>query len=541
MTSASACKPHMRGERRLATQTPLFTHTLLEVPVSIAAAGGMSGPSASASAAAGGGGYSNIFGFINHSGTQGDEQSRFCASFGRLLTLHEHFIALQTQMGDTIRHLAAKGSVCGRRLAMLERATADISDALGPLKDGLRGLNGVALLEGHSKTFALVTPDDEEANAVAEKTTETTQTKKKVEVDAKRRRIDAPPVEPSGAADPPFLPGLPDIPTDVMGGTLLPFISGHRDDPATLTPHNTIALCRTSEAVSSTVAAALVADIDSIIRRDGLTGVIGYAPLRRSTGVRRPFRLIRLHYLMVTGGDWTGNVPLLRIAESCGRVQQLPIQLRKNDLRRAGSKAVIDSRPPSMRQYALFSHRLGNWMQLRRTANGRDRLDRYVVTVHTKQTVPVRYRDRFDAADPPCHYDALECGSFRGLVINRLALLSSRLVSDRSYSPSSAEYRRICALVDQEPPLWDGCRTIDYHYNTIGPSYRLVILCGEEEGDDFAASIRMIKWPDGLTYIDLRTTEAPQPGGSGPAAFSRTVAKARNKMDGPALALPSAI
>ncbi|CEM20289.1 unnamed protein product [Vitrella brassicaformis CCMP3155] len=409
---------------------------------------------------------------------------------------------------------------------MIESATLEFCRALGRL-------NGVALLEGHSKTFALVTPDDDEANPVAEKTTETTSTNKKVEVDAKRRRVDAP-VESSGAAQ----PDLPDLPTDVMGGTLLPLISSHRDDPATLTPQHTIALCRTSEAVSSTVEAALVADIDSIIRRNGLSGVIGFTPLRQSTSVRRPFRLIRLHYLMVTGGDWRGNMPLLRLAKSClplGRVQQLPVELTGDDLQHVGSKAVIDSRPEAIRQYALFSHRLGDNMRLRREMMGE-----YVVTVHTDQTVPAEYRNRFDAADPPCRRGGYDYSSFRGLIVDRMTGNPSSPVSSNRFHnghPPSAECGRIDALTAQPPPVWDR-RTIDY--STIGTLYRLVVLHGDEEGDDFVASIRMIKWYDGFASISLRTTELPR-GGEGPAAFPRAVAKARNKMDGPSLELLPAI
>ncbi|CEM20285.1 unnamed protein product, partial [Vitrella brassicaformis CCMP3155] len=393
------------------------------------------------------------------------------------------------------------------------------------------------LLEGHSKTFALVTPDDDEANPVAEKTTETTSTDKKVEVDAKRRRVDAP-VESSGAAQ----PDLPDLPTDVMGGTLLPLISGHRDDPATLTPQHTIALCRTSEAVSSALEAALVADIDSIIRRNGLTGVIGYTPLRQSSHgsclVRR-LRLIRLHYLMVTGGDWRGNVPVLRLAKSClplGRVQ-LPIELTGDDLQHVGSKAVIDTRPEAIRQYSLYSHRLSpvHYMQLTRRADGREMLGGHEVTVHTDQTVPAVYRDRFDAADPPCRHLGDDFGSFRGRIILRLELVSSRLVSSRSWDPPSAEHGRIAGLIDQQPPVW-GCRTIDYGH-TAG-SCRVVILCGDEEGDDFMACIIMAKYPGASAHIELRTTEAPQGCGSGPAAFQRAVAIARNKLGDAITLLP---
>mmetsp|Transcript_16880 Transcript_16880/g.40509 ORF Transcript_16880/g.40509 Transcript_16880/m.40509 type:complete len:349 (-) Transcript_16880:17-1063(-) len=215
---------------------------------------------------------------------------------------------------------------------------------------------------------------------------------------AKRRRVDAPPGESSGAVGPPGLP------TDVLR-SLLPFVCGHRDDPDTLTPQNTIALCRTSEAVSSALEAGVAADIDSIIRHDGLTGVIGYRQVRQSTGVRRlvrRLRLIRLHYLMVAGGDWRGSVPLLRLAKSCGRVQSLPIDLTNDDLQEVGSKAIIDSRPEAIRQYSLFSHRLGDNMQLTRNADGRDELGEWDVVVDTQQTVPARYR--FDAADPPCQH-----------------------------------------------------------------------------------------------------------------------------------------
>ncbi|CEL94395.1 unnamed protein product [Vitrella brassicaformis CCMP3155] len=509
-----------------------FSPALLEVPVSIAAAGGMSGPSASASASAAAGSFfSNVFGWINHGGTQDDEQSRFCETFERLLTLHEQVVALQTQMGDTIRYLAAKGYVGESRLPMVEGAVSDISDALGPLTDGLRRLNGAALLEGHSKTFGLVTPD-EQASAVAEKTTETTGTNKKVEVNSKRPRGDAP-VESSGAAAPPLLPGL-SLPTDVMRDIFLPF----------LTPHDSTALCRTSEAVSSTVEAALVADMDSIIQRDGLTGVIGYTPLNQSShGSRlvRRLRLIRLHYMMVTGGDWRGTVPLLRLAKSCGRVQQLPVELTNDDLRLAGSKAVIDSRRKALRQYSLYSHRLGERMRLTRNAGGRDELGGGLVRVHTRQRAPAIYRHRFDAADPPCRYrefpaygDAgLDYSSFRGLIIRRLAALSSREVTRHSG-------RRIGALMAQQPPLW-GCRTIAYSTTDYGWSgfvtYRFVILCGAEEGDEFAAYIEMAKYNDGSASIELRTTAAPRGGVSGPAAFPQVVSVARSKMDGPSLKL----
>ncbi|CEL94382.1 unnamed protein product [Vitrella brassicaformis CCMP3155] len=272
----------------------------------------MNGPSASASAAAGGGGRSGVIGFINHSTIQSDGLPLSSDVLAQLSKVKTQLAVLDSKfvkkmgISDTIDYLTAKGSVGERHLPMVEGAASEIFGALGDLERELKRLNGAALLGGHFKSFAFVPP------AAKKTTTETTDTLKKHILP-----------ESSSAAAPRFLPGL-SLPTDVLRGTLLPFISGHRDDPATLTPHNTIALCRTSEAVSSAVEADLVADIDSIIQRDGLTGAIGYAPLRQSShGSRlvRRMRLIRLHYVIVKGGDWRGNVLVLRMANSCGRVQ----------------------------------------------------------------------------------------------------------------------------------------------------------------------------------------------------------------------------
>ncbi|CEM20291.1 unnamed protein product [Vitrella brassicaformis CCMP3155] len=359
------------------------------------------------------------------------------------------------------------------------------------------------------------------------------------EADAERFCVD-PSIKPRDAEDPLsllFLPPsfMPPLPTDIITTTLLPLCGGRE----TLALKLKSTLCCTSTEVGNAIGSAAVSAIDSIIETNGLTCVIGYTPLRRSTGVRRPFRLIRLDYLMVTGGDWTGSVPVLRFAKSCGRVQSLPIDLTNDDLQEVGSKAIIDSRPEAIRQYALFSHRLGDRMRLRREMMGE-----YVVTVHTRQTVPAEYRDRFDAADPPCRYNGDDFGSFTGLVILWLAVLSSREVSYRSYSRYSAGYRRIGGLIDQQSPLWGGCRTV------YGFSGRLVILCGDREGDDFAACIRMFKysggsariimteWHDVWASISLHTTEAPQGCGSGPAAFQRAVAIARNKLGDAITLLP---
>ncbi|CEM24062.1 unnamed protein product [Vitrella brassicaformis CCMP3155] len=335
------------------------------------------------------------------------------------------------------------------------------------------------------------------------------------EVDAERFCVD-PSIKPHDAKDPLSFLSLPPsfmppLPTDIITTTLLPLCGGRENLALKLKS----TLCCTSTEVGNAIGSAAVSAIDSIIEKNGLTGAIGCRPLRRhlqrqpgrAMDVCRPFRLIRLHYLMVTGGHWRGNVPLLRLAKSCGKIQQLPIELTNDDLQHVGSKAVIDSRPEAIRQYSLYAHRLGHNMRLTRRADGLEEMDGYEVTVHTRRTVPDEYRNRFDATNPPRCFDY---GSFRGLVIKRMALLSSRQVSYQSWRPSPAKCRRISDLVAQPPPLWDGCRTIDY--TIFGDPRRLVILHGEEEGDEFAACIEMIKYPSGSADISLYTTEAPRQG-----------------------------
>ncbi|CEM21254.1 unnamed protein product [Vitrella brassicaformis CCMP3155] len=415
------------------------------------AGGGMSSTSASA-AAAGGGGGTGVFGVndVNHSATHDDEQSKSSDLLACMVKLHH-------QMGDSIRYLAAKGSVVESHLSMLERAIADTSSALGRL-------NGLALLEGHFKNFAFVPPDDEVEEgwrrieplfaeesssngdlsdhssdavdsqtetvaqgrssrfadkAVTDETTKATKTQKKAHLVGFE-----------------FVRQLYTLPEALMHDTLLPLIHQH---PHTALAKVSSALCCTSPAVGSAVAAALIPQIDSIIQRDGLSGVTSYTQIRRHLQ----------------------------------RQRQLPIKLTGDDLQHVGSKAVVDSRPPSMRQYALFSHRLSEGMQLTRDANGEDELGVREVTVHS------------DAADPPCRHDALEYGSCRGLIIKELAWLSS-------------------------------CR----------------------EGDDFAAYIIMTRWPDRSASISLRTSEAPQQGVSGPAAFQRAVDIAHKKMGDAITVLP---
>jgi len=234
---------------------------------------------------------------------------------------------------------------------------------------------------------------------------------------------------------------------------------------------------------------------------------------------------VRLWWVLVNGGQWAANEPILRLARSSGCLASLPLIITAADVQQAtADKTVFLNRPEAICQYSLYAHQLGQNTQLTRTANWRDELGWWVVRVHSdqeteEQTVPAEYAEQFDAADPPCRH-------FRDVIIQELTW-SSRCASLQFWHPPSGQSFHIYELIDQQPPLW-GCRTIvDYtsdHSRFGNLPRRLVILCGDEEGDDFAAFIRMFKHPDGLTSIELLTTEVPQRGVSGPGALSQTLA-----------------
>ncbi|CEM21252.1 unnamed protein product [Vitrella brassicaformis CCMP3155] len=278
--------------------------------------------------------------------------------------------------------------------------------------------------------------------------------------------------------------------------------SGHNTHP----PHSL-----GDEALQLLSDEAIKQRIDRLLREQQIDGVLTYDHNTNTTQqqqqggagqqqlTQRGF-LESLWWVLVKGGQWAGNKPILRLARSSGRLASLPLIITSADVQQVtADKDLYLSRPEAIRQYSLFSHRLGDNMQLTRNADGRDELGEWDVVVDTQQTVPARYR--FDAADPPCqHYSVYKSGnrhgSFREMVINMLALpSSSHLVSYRTGTPPSVVCNRIGDLIRQQPPVW-GCRTIDYKDYYDHHSYRLVILCGDREGDEFMAYIRMIRWRD---------------------------------------------
>jgi len=436
------------------------------------------------------------------------------------------------------------------RVEIAKAALSDLTASMQTYNSAISRLKGLALLEGNAKLFALV----------PKKTT--TPNEKPADVGAESSRNDATSSSPSAAAaaggggpaacpDPQlFVQRLYRLPTE-LHHTLAKWIGSEGKEAATLKLSTTMA--NTSHAGSSAVETAVTAAIDGLINDEHkrLTDIIDYQPLRQSASRRRVSRLIRLRYVLEMGGDWSGSVPLLRLAKNCKRIQQLPLQLNEGDVGRAGSRADIDSRPASMRQYGLIGHRLG--LEMTRRA-GWEWLGWLWVSMHTRETVPARYRDAFNPADPPCDGSVYRIAdgyhvyrSFHELATDRIVappatwrieLPARRRVGPPYHPASSAASVRIAELMAQPTRIWGG-HTIDRDCNySNGTNYRIVILCGDHAADDFAAYITMGKEEHGETYIDLFSNEGPQGDGKGVADSPQAAVLARTRMGGDAWLIP---
>jgi len=134
---------------------------------------------------------------------------------------------------------------------------------------------------------------------------------------------------------------------------------------------------------------------------------------------------VRLWWVLVNGGQWAANEPILRLARSSGCLASLPLIITAADVQQAtADKTVFLNRPEAICQYSLYAHQLGQNTQLTRTANWRDELGWWVVRVHSdqeteEQTVPAEYAEQFDAADPPCRH-------FRDVIIQEYSATQMR-------------------------------------------------------------------------------------------------------------------
>ncbi|CEL92002.1 unnamed protein product [Vitrella brassicaformis CCMP3155] len=227
-------------------------------------------------------------------------------------------------------------------------------------------------------------------------------------------------------------------------------------------------------------------------------------------------------------------------------------------LKVTADKHLFLNRLEVLRQYSLYSHRLGEGMELTRGVDGMEMLGGRCVTVYTRQTVPgdCPFKDRFDATDPVCKYpsdlsgDNVYC-SLRALIIAEL-VKNARFVtseftrrlsvdgepdeSDESHERRRMAHDRLLALMDRSPPLFD-CRTIDY-IGIARISHRLVILCGDKEADAIAAHVLIVNYSSSI-HIRLATTEEAQRYCYGLDRFPLTMVIAHKKIDRLAELLPA--
>jgi len=272
--------------------------------------------------------------------------------------------------------------------------------------------------------------------------------------------------------------------------------------------------------------AALTSAIDDLIHQKGLTGVIAYEPLRSSS----PRQLIRLREALANGGDWAGSVRLICLAMRCGRLESLPIQLDWRDV----LSLDLESQAASMRQYSLFSRRLGRAMELTSWPN-------YWLGNH-KLVLYYGVGDSASAADPGCsrtcqHHDPDNdqhlSGTFRSVVAAEMIGQGSHCVARVEYPSCSAAASRIRQLVTQWTPPW-GCTMFNR-----GTTSRCVIISGENASDAFAAHIYMSTgiWPG--AHIHLWSTEEPQGDGKGVTGSPRAAGAAWQRMGSDAWLIPT--
>ncbi|CEL96812.1 unnamed protein product [Vitrella brassicaformis CCMP3155] len=179
----------------------------------------------------------------------------------------------------------------------------------------------------------------------------------------------------------------------------------------------------------------------------------------------------------------------------------------------------------------------------------------------------VRLLGPVDANDPPCRYRRVDYGSFSGMIIERMSTERACLMHGKTWGRQTAQFDQIASMMNEPPPLYrrdkvtvneqeircdlvtqkmidqcdpvtrdtinfvkNGCRTIDY---VIGDdtSCRLLILCGDKEGDGCAAhiSVHMNRPMEGdersWAYIAAWSTEEPQGDGSRPTDFHLAFSK----------------
>mmetsp|Transcript_8479 Transcript_8479/g.24165 ORF Transcript_8479/g.24165 Transcript_8479/m.24165 type:complete len:454 (-) Transcript_8479:222-1583(-) len=236
--------------------------------------------------------------------------------------------------------------------------------------------------------------------------------------------------------------------------------------------------------------------------------------------------LMRLLYVIEEGGCWEPIVPLIHFMKNCGMMASLPIAVTADDLKAVGSRAVFDARPGAVRQYSLFSRRLGSTLRVGRFDN-QDCLESssQPVTYHTPGVLPS------DAFDPPTKCGNRAFSSFTDLIVHSASRdrYDGRVIIRRLgggvFATIHAEQQLAAQVGAQPGRTWRGYRkAADIgEENPQGLKETVVILSGDKSIDEFAIYMTVF----GNICFFVFTTEPPARGRRGAALYPRTVALVR--------------
>ncbi|CEM10935.1 unnamed protein product [Vitrella brassicaformis CCMP3155] len=241
--------------------------------------------------------------------------------------------------------------------------------------------------------------------------------------------------------------------------------------------------------------------VNGILRANHMDGVLRVQPPNEGRRLRRHLGqltfVLGLIYVLENGGLWERWAPLFWLGRSHGRISTLPATLSSDDLQKVGGKAVFNGRCEAVRQ---------------------------CLTVYTEQTLPANHPFPFDDRNPPVRMRDVLSASFRDAVVRCMRdCRATRYVTTKFALPGHQDRSR--ELVTQAPPIW-GCTIASSHVMPPGgPRQRVVVVCGDQPGDTFAAHIYL--YLHGATASTaLFTTERAQGGVRKPM----TVARVRQRL-----------
>ncbi|CEL98546.1 unnamed protein product [Vitrella brassicaformis CCMP3155] len=219
--------------------------------------------------------------------------------------------------------------------------------------------------------------------------------------------------------------------------------------------------------------------------------------------------LLRLLYVIEEGGRWDRCVSLIHYIRNCRLLPSLPMTITAQDLQRAGSRAVFDTRPPAVRQYSLFSHRIRERFAGLSRVNGQD----YLGCPAYGDTLSYVTIDLTDP-DPPTERRAYDYSSFTDLIV---FLIDAHMRDESSTGtelrlcphfthpsdliiPPPKQYQLTRGVMLHTRGQWSGCRKADERL-VDKPMAAILILCGDKAADEFLVRIN--------SSMEICTTEPP--------------------------------